>query len=239
MHLPPSQSEVFDTAKDTVETLKSLGYDSYFVGGVACSLFGTLRSPNDIDIVVVGSSLSQEALKQQLVSANPKFYTVASKDPYATYRVLWYRLGSSYSRRSCKVDLLQPGVMNIPHVPTRKIVRLAHPLGYGNGFAFPAMPFIPLLLLKLQAWQDHGESTKTYMRMKQPVDVRDLADLLTQYATKSWMRADNGKWVESSFMQAGRRRIRKFLQVYPSDKSQWRAILLVLNEHDAKSAIIS
>lgn len=41
-----TQAEVFDTAAAILRTLKSLGYDACFVGSVACSLYGMVRTPN-------------------------------------------------------------------------------------------------------------------------------------------------------------------------------------------------
>lgn len=103
------------------------------------------------------------------MSKDSNFYTVASKDPRATYRVLWYRLGYS---RSCKVDVLMPGIMNIPPVPAARIAYRR------SRSELPLIPFLPLLLLKLQAWMDHGEADKFYLRVKQYVDVQDIGDLL-------------------------------------------------------------
>ncbi len=43
-------------------------------------------------MLVLGCSFTQEALKRRVVAANTSFYPIASKDSYATYKVLWYRL---------------------------------------------------------------------------------------------------------------------------------------------------
>lgn len=51
-------------------------------------------------------------------------------------------------------------------------------LAFSRSAKYPLMPFLPLLLLKLQAWQDHGESAKLFMRDKQPTDVQDILELL-------------------------------------------------------------
>jgi len=220
----------------------------------------------DIDMVVLTSSHTQEELKNRLVSYDSRFYTVASKDPFATYRVLWFRL-SGY-RRSCKVDLLLPGVMNIPHVPSDRIYRMKdHPTsasrstsssntttrhpstssayysylytstGSGSLLSnlstdYPLMPFLPLLLLKLQAWQDHGESPKAYMREKQPTDVRDITELLnlavTKYSgavsRKQTLLEKERAWLPETFVRDGEKRVKKYIQLYPSSRSQWRTV---------------
>ncbi|KAF7348733.1 Helicase ATP-binding domain-containing protein [Mycena venus] len=112
----PRLDEVERVARATVTTLLSAGIRSCLVGGMACSIYGNSRVPNDVDIVCLTDKHTQEELKGILVANDINFYTIASKDPLATYRVLWYRLGF---RRSCKVDVLLPGVMNIPPVPRR------------------------------------------------------------------------------------------------------------------------
>ncbi|KAF7797993.1 hypothetical protein EIP86_009200 [Pleurotus ostreatoroseus] len=59
--------------------------------------------------------------------------------------------------------------MNIPFIDSHRIVDID---------ALPVMPFMPLLLLKLQAWEDHRKSTRYDFQAKQYVDVRDIEKLL-------------------------------------------------------------
>ncbi|KAK0191828.1 hypothetical protein F5146DRAFT_482818 [Armillaria mellea] len=211
-------SEVLQTTRETVRTLSTLGFKCCLVGSVACSCYGMSRSPNDIDMVVLGCRLTQEELKRRVVAANTSFYLIASKDPFATYKVLWYRLPGY--RRSCKVDLLFPGIMNIPPVPPESIVYRRHPSDYQT---LPLMPFIPLLLLKLQAWMDHGESTKYYMQAKQPTDVRDITELLNIFVTAGDL-GELGSWIPQSFLKAGRSRQREFVRLYPHTAKNWGKI---------------
>lgn len=75
-------------------------------------------------MVILTSRYTQEELKNLLVRYNPGFYLVASKDPLATYRVLWFRLTGYH--RSCKGDLLLPGTMNIPYVDPSRIHRVSN-----------------------------------------------------------------------------------------------------------------
>ncbi|KAF9014764.1 hypothetical protein BDZ89DRAFT_1076329 [Hymenopellis radicata] len=219
-----SSTEVFSVATATVNVLRSLGYSSCFVGSVACSVYGMSRTPNDIDIVVLGCSVSQEELKRQVTNFNSDFYTIASKDPLATYRVLWYRLSGYH--RSCKVDLLLPGVMNIPNVPTVSIIHRDHaPTSYGDRVSRPLMPFIPLLLLKLQAWMDHGESAKMHMRLKQPVDVADIKELLRLFGEKRVGTVGGVAWIPESFLGEGRRRVRAFVKAHPDTRKAWEKVV--------------
>ncbi|KAK0493841.1 hypothetical protein EDD18DRAFT_1178113 [Armillaria luteobubalina] len=211
-------SEVLQTTRETVRTLSTLGFKCCLVGSVACSCYGMSRSPNDIDMVVLGCRLTQEELKRRVVGANASFYLIASKDPYATYKVLWYRLPGY--RRSCKVDLLFPGIMNIPPAPPESIVHRRHPSDYQT---LPLMPFIPLLLLKLQAWMDHGESTKDYMRAKQPTDVKDIIELLNIFVTAGNL-GELGSWIPESFLKADRDRRREFVKLYPHTAKHWSRV---------------
>jgi hypothetical protein len=159
---------------------------------------------------------TQAELKAILVAKDSSFYTIASKDPLATYRVLWYRLGL---RRSCKVDVLTPGIMNIPSVPVARIT-------YRKTCSeLPLMPFLPLLLLKLQAWIDHGEAEKSYLRMKQYVDVRDIGELLELAVSKYDVDVKkDGKWLPESFVKAGGKRVRAYVKSHPDSVESWRAI---------------
>jgi hypothetical protein len=240
-----------------------------------------LTTPTSGSNSVADLQKTQEQLKARLIALDPRFYTVASKDPYATYRVLWFRLPTyttgysyAYRDRSCKVDLLLPGIMNIPFVPKERIYKVrdegknylsSKSLAYSSSSSYgsrsqsssnsdplPLMPFLPLLLLKLQAWQDHGESSKLYMRQKQPTDVLDITELLalavkkycsesptsstsstrqtrmattatTGQASKSnlTLLEKEKSWIPESFITAGKTRVKKFVRMYPSTKSQW------------------
>jgi len=213
--------EVKSVARATVNALAAAGFRSCFVGSMACSRYGMRRVPKDIDIVVLTDQKTQEELKNLLVSADSHFYLVRSKDPWATYRVLWYRLSPastySYSRRSCKVDILLPGIMNIPSVPPQRIVRLRT----GD---LPLMPFLPLLLLKLQAWMDHGVADKAYLRDKQYVDVEDIDELLDLASNKYDVSLRTEKWMPDSFVREAKRRVVEYVRKFPDSRDSWREL---------------
>ncbi|KAJ3893900.1 hypothetical protein GG344DRAFT_42325 [Lentinula edodes] len=218
MRYPVTSSELHTATQATIEGLKSLRLDCCLVGSVACSAYGMSRVPNDIDMVVLTSRYTQEELKSLLVRYNSRFYLVASKDPLATYRVLWFRLTGYH--RSCKVDLLLPGTMNIPSVDPSPSSRSAE---------YPLMPFLPLLLLKLQAWQDHGESAKLFMRDKQPTDVQDIRELLQLAEQKYALLKREGPYLPESFIETAKTRVRKFAQMYPWSEKQWIMIGFEIN----------
>ncbi|KAF4575390.1 hypothetical protein EYR40_004865 [Pleurotus pulmonarius] len=173
------KSEILQVAEVVVSTLRTLGFRCALVGGAACGAFGISRVATDIDVVVLTTEIGQEEIKRSLAVKDPGFTLVASKNPYATYKVLWYEIPPSSSspyapRRSCKVDILVPGIMNIPNVPRGHTVATTS----GEWKGLPLMPFIPLLMLKLQAWMDHRQADKQYLRDKQHTDVRDIGELL-------------------------------------------------------------
>ncbi|KAJ7446571.1 hypothetical protein FB451DRAFT_1567791 [Mycena latifolia] len=208
--------EVERVAHATVTALASARIRSCLVGGMACSIYGNTRVPSDVDIVCLTEKHTQAELKAVLVANDSNFYTIASKDPLATYRVLWYRLGY---HRSCKVDVLTPGIMNIPAVP---VPRIAY---HRSRSALPLMPFLPLLLLKLQAWMDHREAAKYYLVIKQYVDVQDIGDLLELAVSKYEvdLRKD-GKWLPESFVRAAAKRVKAYIRSYPDSAEHWRDI---------------
>lgn len=147
------------------------------------------------------NSHTTDSLKSMLVRTDPDFYLRPSRKIGATYKILYCRVGIM---RSCKVDILTPGIMNIPPVPSPAQNRLTFLSG------IPVMPFIPLLLLKLQAWQDHRESTRSDYNMKQHTDVRDIQQLLKIGVRKGFQLRDASGWIGGSFLADGQRRVLSF-----------------------------
>ena len=131
--------------------------------------------------------------------------------------MLWYSLSNSSSTYSyhsplfdCKVDILTPGVMNIPNVPPGNITTISK---------FPLMPLLPQLLLKLQAWQDHRLSRRSDFRVKEPTDIADI-DALLEIAAKSGVRvrAEESLWVPRSMIVAAESRVRSYI-IFASTRS--------------------
>jgi hypothetical protein len=168
----------------------------------------------DVDLVVMTTTVAQSALKQMLCDADASFYTVAAKTPGATYRVLYYRL-TGY-RRCCKVDILTPGTMNIPAVPARRI-RVIKEL--------PVMPFSGVLFLKLQAWEDHNHDPRAFMRSKQYTDASDIQTLL-KIAVRKGLKPAADKWAPDWFIDMAKRRAKRFMAAYGGEK-EWKAIGVV------------
>lgn len=170
-----------------------------------------------MDIVVLTTRYPQEQLKQILVSTDPTFYLVSSKDPSATYKVLWYRFGSYRARYStiCKVDILQPGIMNIPDVPTQHIETIK---------GLSVMPLTLLLFMKLQGWTDHRDSPKAHMRPKQHNDLRDLSELLDIAVERGEVMGRSTKWMPEEFVKAAVGRMKEHITLRPAAEAKWKAI---------------
>ncbi|KAG7440675.1 uncharacterized protein BT62DRAFT_1012449 [Guyanagaster necrorhizus] len=224
--------EILKTAHAAIDAFLSLGIVGCLFGSVACLCYGTTRVPNDIDIVITspnpyGGLWEQEDLKDLLVQTDDKFYVVSSKNPFANYRLLYYDLSGTSRvsrdlRRCCKVDVLVPGSMNIPPIPPSSIIWQLEKL--------PVMPFILLLLMKLQGWMDHGNSAALHIQAKQPIDVRDIRELLALSLVprttnqNAWMMMKREGWIPQSFVDEGQMRVREFVRRYPDTEKKWRQI---------------
>lgn len=173
--------------------------------------------------MILSTLFDQETLKRLLVREDPRFYLVSSRNPRATYKVLWYSLSARISRYplptiDCKVDILIPGVLNIPNVPIPRVLTLS---------GLPVMPLVPQLLLKLQGWSDHRASHRSDMQDKQYVDIRDI-DALLVIALEKGARVKGGEeddWIPESMIALARTRLRsytRFASRYSAGK--WREL---------------
>ena len=133
-------------------------------------------------------------------------------------------------RFSSKVDILLPGVMHLPALPTSMITQIS---------SLPLVPFPVLLLQKLQGWADHSASTESRYRRKIGVDSRDLEWCLDSRNVKRHLLkyVNNGRQKEGlkqlwsdrtmfseEFGALSRVRVREFCQVYTGLREAWKAI---------------
>lgn len=169
--------------------------------------------------MVVLTDLDPEEIKQYLVTSNDKFFMVPSRNPRNNYQVLWYSLPAPRSsERSCKVDILTPGILNIPSIPRRQI-------NYMEQFPdLPLMPFLALLLLKLQGWSDHRDSPRLDMNEKQPIDEEDIDELLTLAVDDFGVELRGEKWIPKWFVRAARQRVGEFVDEFPESADSWYKI---------------
>jgi len=207
-------SDVSAVASVAITTLEQIGITACFVGGMACKLYGNDRTPEDLDILCLGCPWDQEELKRRVVAANPSFYLVPSKTPGATYKVLWYWY-HKYAGR-CKVDLLFPGIMNIPSVP---IANIDYP-EQGR----PCAPFMLVFLLKLQAWAQHRDSEEIRFRMKSSTDALDLRTMLPIARTKGLNIRRKEAYLPPSFVAPAASRAERFVREWPETRHEWRAL---------------
>ncbi|KAI0365375.1 hypothetical protein BV20DRAFT_954333 [Pilatotrama ljubarskyi] len=207
---------ILEIARKAIEIFMRRGLRSCLVGSVASYAYGVSRTPNDVDLVVLTRAYDQEELKAMLVQADPKFYLVRSRSIYATYKVLWYRTEDC---TNCKVDVLVPGTMNIPQVPPQYIVSKAP-------YYLPLMPLIPHLLLKLQAWSDHGAARRLDLRLKQSTDKEDIDKLVNiVLASGDRLRSPSLGWMPESMVTAATIRLGAYLSSRSSArKAQWRSL---------------
>ncbi|KAI0088398.1 hypothetical protein BDY19DRAFT_994295 [Irpex rosettiformis] len=225
MSLSPTADEIKQVAHSVVRVLTARGLKTCLFGGAACYLYGNSRTPNDVDIVVLTSNHTTEDLKLFISRADPStFYLRPSKKVGETYKILWARLRGNvfYTRRSCKVDILIPGILNIPSVPHHLVINLNN---------LPVMPIIPLLMLKLQGWEDHRLSSRFDMQQKQYVDIRDISQLLQVAINRGETLQDELVWLPEEFIDAGRVRLAKYLEILrPTNAGSWKVVGFEVNE---------
>jgi hypothetical protein len=159
----------------------------------------------------------QEALKRMLVAEDHDFSLRSSTNPRNTYKIAWCNVPGSFYKQ-IKVDVLVPGIMNIPSIsPTRLI--------WFRQNTLPSMPLLPLLLLKLQACDDHRTASyrRPDLRAKQHVDVADIDVLLVIAKNKGVHRRD-GASLPASFLSSADSRVRSYTLSFPSSSGPWRAL---------------
>ena len=162
-------------------------------------------------MVVLTNSIEQETIKEMVVAKDGDFFLVKSKRPEATYKILYYALKPWGAW--CKVDILLPGVLNIPFVPTNLITRIG---------GIPLMPLFAVLLLKLQGWTDHRDSERGDWREKQHVDVKDIEELLEIVVDKYPDQIiDRQRWVPDSMIHVAQNRVDEFVEKLPETVDDW------------------
>ncbi|KAI0061093.1 hypothetical protein BV25DRAFT_1826943 [Artomyces pyxidatus] len=210
-----SSGDVEAVAKRTSDILQKRGLNCCLMGSAASALWGTTRTPNDIDMVVMTCVYSQERLKEFIIAADSTYYLVASTNWRNSYKVLWHRV-QGRPGVVCKVDILVPPTLMIPMIPSNHIVWVRD---------VPIMPLLSLLLLKLKGWEDHRTATsrRPDLIAKQHVDVKDIAELLAIAAQRGVRRTDD-QWLCLSFRSTSKRRIRTFVQMHPGTLQAWQEL---------------
>lgn len=160
-----------------------------------------------------------EYLKRLLTEENENFYLVRSRNRNANYEVLWYELPPTRrgGSRECKVDILIPGGdLGIPDIPHSYIKRR-------NGL--PVIPPLPLLLMKLQGWTDHRNSSRRDFQEKQYVDVEDIEEMLTIVCnTGTHINSRSLTWLPDDFVSAAQEHVYEYVEEFPQSAMEWEAL---------------
>ena len=164
-----------------------------------------------MDLVVLTTTTPQETLKALIVDADPSFYTVAAKAPGATHCVLWYRFSL---HRNCEINIIVSNAMAIPSVPSHHIELVE---------GLPVMPLAGVLLLKLQAWQNHRDAAQECVNLKQHVDAADIQQML-RVALARRVRPAKEDWLPEMALTAGRKRVALFVVSYADTSPGWRKL---------------
>ena len=177
----------------------------------------------DVDLLVSQLDSSQpskppltaQQLKDLILDTDPRhFYLKMPRDPAADYRILWYR--TSYLGPECKVDILIPGTMHLPHLKPERV-------HFIDGI--PVVPFSLLLYHKLQGWDDHCQAEEKHKQQKQHQDAADVRRLL---ALKQFINPllkvkslEDPELFSEEFQELTRERVKKFCQAFKDRTDNW------------------
>lgn len=166
-------------------------------------------------MVVMTRSHGQEAIKRLITASDSTFYLVSSTNPRNSYKILWHRYPSiSRAGLAIKIDILVPPTLNIPFVEPHLIT---------TRDSLPTMPLLPLLLLKLQGWDDHRLSAYENQRIKKYGYAEDVEELLA-IALREGVGKYDDPWLPSIFTMLGESRISSFVRENPGTRGSWRQI---------------
>lgn len=165
----------------------------------------------------------REVIKSRLATANRSFFLGKSKNPEATYRIVWYK---AKDKTKIKVDILTPGVMDIPSFPASQIERLKSTLDasfHGTVRGLPVAPLSVVLLLKLQAWSDHYNNPEWYFKKQARKDKKDLQYMVPLAAEKGITPTTDSS-LNTEFLDAAQKRVLEYFKWNPSCSSRhgWR-----------------
>ncbi|KAF8953522.1 hypothetical protein BDZ97DRAFT_1679381 [Flammula alnicola] len=136
------------------------------------------------------------------------------RDPSAEYRIMWYR--QQYRGPECKVDILVPGIMHLPHLRPERVLLIED---------LPVVPFALLLLHKLQGWDDHCKAEVQHKKQKQAADGKRLMGLRHQVQ----ILQDTTPWVDEElfndeFWALTMERVKAYCAVFPDRADDWKAL---------------
>jgi hypothetical protein len=175
----------------------------------------------DVDIIVLNwpEPTNIERLKARITSRNNRFFVTHTRNPWT---ILWYGLSPTSPRsvHRCKVDVLVPGLLDIPQIPLGRIVHTTDVPGVRM------MPLLVVILLKLRGWNDHRNDKYLDKRQKALVDVRDIDQLLNIAVGKRCWLGDE-EWVPGELREKAAVWLRSYVLMYPGTKERWEKIGLM------------
>ncbi|KAJ2924162.1 hypothetical protein H1R20_g12942, partial [Candolleomyces eurysporus] len=213
--------------RDVIHLLKELGFECAIFGSTACQLYGNTRMPGNLDVLVLppaSFAQDQEWIKQQIVNKRPNQFLKLKKGNAsgATYHALFYKLARELQvprpfngPMHCEVDILLPGLMHLPYLTSPDIIWMD---------GLPVVPFLTLLLQKLQGWGDHLAGPEPHKFGKHPIDAQDIQGLLslvpqlTLAVFRPWRER---KLMSNEFQVASADRVALFCRTFPSTKPAW------------------
>ncbi|GJE86854.1 hypothetical protein PsYK624_029370 [Phanerochaete sordida] len=213
---------VYRAAFEAVSIFHEHGLPCCIMGSGAAYLWNrakardNIRTPDDLDLVVMTTREDSEELKRLLVSCGTDFTLENAWNPKKTYKIVFYH--TPLLPEPLKIDLLVPGDLNIPLLPYEAFVHLnilkALPAA---DYTLPCMPLLPLIILKLQAWNN----------LRNDKQRKDLSGLL-RIAPYHSVHVAFGAKLPEAFMQLLTDLAPNFVEVVPESKNQWRKIGLML-----------
>lgn len=233
-------NQVINVALKVTDILRNKGVRSCLSGGVACVSYGctqvpTVSSPNvlwrihqnsslshiqSIDIVALTNEHTADEIKALISAEDPEDFFIhqtplgdSTTPPHTT---LYCKIER---RLACKVVILVPGAMGIT-------IDLAARMHHGllNGHPVLALPSILLLLLKLNAWNEHRKSEFPEEKWKQYTDTHDINQMVEVAAEKGDHLKDCF-WIPAESVGAGKRLFRDFAKhSLASDIKLWNHI---------------
>ncbi|PFH48736.1 hypothetical protein AMATHDRAFT_49290 [Amanita thiersii Skay4041] len=211
----PTPQDIRRVARRTVQALENCGYSSCLFGSAACHVWGMKhRNPKDVDVIVLTND-DPEIIKSKLAETNSRFILRPSNHPRKSHHLLYYAIRFQRPEIVCKVDILVPGLLDIPWV--RKSRR-----EYPNEYNIPVIPFLPLLLLKLKGWSDHRRSRRSDFQAKVPQDEKDIQEMLEMLDEDDHL--SNNEWLPRYLIRNSERRIVDFVEEFPGTDTEWKYI---------------
>jgi len=209
-----------------------------------------------------------------VATTDPNFSLLASRVIGANHNVLWYNLpppqrvetrsrrkhkpsptteeGTTALRKVCKVDILVPGALDIPHIPKSQLhfdtsstfVSYSEDKESSSSQILPiaCVPFSTLLMLKLRAWADHSLPNATHvMHQRIPQDEEDIEELLrisitlgsrgvihvgSVFAAEDDASRSENAWILGGFSswREAKRCVMIYVKKWPRSATGWRDV---------------